>query len=86
MIEGSEFVGEKRKIKRSDVTRNMILREARRLLREVGRKNTTLKAIAEGIGVKPPSLYNYYPSKRALLAAAESESSSPSSGDAESAV
>lgn len=47
-----------------------ILREAMELFHERGFAQTTVREIAERVGIEPPSLYNHFASKQAILAAA----------------
>lgn len=47
----------------------LILDEAARLLRAHGYEATTVRAIADRVGIKAGSLYHHYPSKDAIVAA-----------------
>jgi len=52
---------------RSDVpTRDRILAEAERLFASRGYAGTSLRQVADAVGVTPPNLYNHFRSKRAL--------------------
>ncbi len=50
-------------------TRNRILGAAAALFGERGYASTSLRAIAAAVGMTPPALYWYFPSKRAILRA-----------------
>jgi AcrR family transcriptional regulator len=48
-------------------TRERILREAARLFAVVGYRGTTTRQIAAAAGIRQPSLFHHFPSKRAVL-------------------
>ena len=50
------------------MTRATILAEARTIFARQGYAETSLREIAEAVGIKTPSLYAHFPSKEALFA------------------
>jgi AcrR family transcriptional regulator len=55
--------------RRRAATRAEIVEAAERRFFENGIRNTSLGQVAEGVGIGRPALYNYFPSKDALIAA-----------------
>ncbi len=45
-----------------------LIREARRQIEEVGYAATTIRSVAKAVGVGVGTVYNYFPSKEALIA------------------
>ncbi|MBI1180367.1 MAG: TetR family transcriptional regulator [Alphaproteobacteria bacterium] len=54
-------------------TRERILEEATKLIAERGYRNTTMKAVAECVGVTEPAVYRHFDGKERLLLAVFSE-------------
>lgn len=61
--------GLKTTLKKSDVTRQRVLEATSELFRTNGYQATSMRDIAAALGMKSGSLYYYYDSKEALLAA-----------------
>jgi len=55
------------------LTREHILEEATRLIAERGFRNTTMKAVAEAVGITEPAVYRHFPGKEQLLVAVFTE-------------
>jgi AcrR family transcriptional regulator len=55
--------------RKGEITAERILDAAEALFAQRGFAGTTLRDVAEGVGIRIPSLYNHFPSKDALYAA-----------------
>jgi Transcriptional regulator len=65
----SKAATSKAALKKSDVTRQRVLEVTSDLFRRNGYQATSMRDIAKAVGMKSGSLYYYYESKEALLAA-----------------
>jgi AcrR family transcriptional regulator len=55
-----------RRAERQEATRREILDAAWRVARTNGLAGLTLRDVAAAVGLRPPSLYSYFPSKDAI--------------------
>ena len=59
---------------KKEATKGLILKEALRLFSSYGYDSVSVGQIAEAVGIRAPSLYNHFPSKRAIFDAIVEES------------
>lgn len=72
MTEGPPPLKERRRIAREEM-KDAILAVSRQIMREAGASGLTLAEVSRRLGVQPPSLYEYFPSKAAVYDALYAE-------------